>query len=241
MLRTTLTGVLYGLCLASSGFGAVDIEEWSGAGSGFYIHTEQYIEITAAGTYYFQSYDGATPADIHDIYITEGGVAGTVTIYIYQDPNDGDGPGAANVEQIDLSGATTGNLGQLYISSGLATEGDAVCDNITDDITIGGDMATGGDVDCDNLVGNIIVGGTHGDGPGSTTYRLHADTGTGDIAIGGDCVGNLELGTYTTGEITIGRVAHPSRSEGWGRDCVEQAPRRRRTPSLQARHFVAVS
>ena len=91
------------------------IEEWTGA-TGYDINqTNGTVLITAAGTYKFQSYDGATPADIEWIRV-QSGVTGTVRVSVYQDPNDGSGVGAANVKEIDLSNATTSYLDRLYIS-----------------------------------------------------------------------------------------------------------------------------
>jgi len=160
------------------------------------------------------------PGDINQI--EANAYAGDVTITIL--PSGTHTYGAANVKKIIIRG--TG------------------IDGVIAGITISGNLATDGDVMCNDITGDIDVAGSFGDGPGELTYDMTTDTGTGDISIGnseagGDCVGDLDLGAYAGGEITInglllgnleagnphdvtisgaGRVAHPSRSEGWGRD-----------------------
>lgn len=154
----------------------------------------------------FEAYDSGTgdAGYINYIRIDPTGTVGPIRLSIVGAP--GHTYGADDVKEINLTtnADDTTEIVEINISGDLATESDVKCNNITGNITVNGNMATGGDVDCDTLTGDITVGGTHGDGPGSTTYRLHADTGTGDISIAGDCLGNLELGTYHTGEITIG-------------------------------------
>ena len=138
MLKTTFITIICALCVSVTAI--AEIEEWGPATSGFVIYDDDTVKITAAGTYYFQAYDGDTATDINNIYITEGGIGGTVTIHIYQDPNDANGVGAANVKQIDLSGATTGIIARLYISGNLATQGHINCTNITGNIEVDGSL-----------------------------------------------------------------------------------------------------
>lgn len=217
MLRTTMTAILCGLYLASSGFAAVDIEEWSGASSGFTIHGEQYIEITAAGTYYFQSYDGASPADIDNIYITGGGVTGTVTIHIYQDPNDGEGPGAAAVKDIDLSTATTGVLGKVYISGHLGEDDDVVVHEVSDDIEIGGNVYNtfnAGEVDSEVsiTIEKDLEGTLKADTLGNLTIEgeFAGVAVPGDIVIAQDYAGTLAINNRYSGTITLGDPNDPN-------------------------------
>jgi hypothetical protein len=76
MYRLTITTLLCILCAVFSAYGDRVIEEWGPANSGFLINNAAgTIEITSAGTYYFQSYDGATPTDINWIHVQSGGVA----------------------------------------------------------------------------------------------------------------------------------------------------------------------
>ena len=185
MYRNTVIGLLCVLCLSI--VVQAGIEEWGPATSGFIIRGDNTIEITTAGTYYFQAYNGSTAIDINSIYTSTGGVDGPVTVYVYQDPLDGNGVGAARVKKIDLSTATTGNLARLYISGNLADAGDIKCDNLTGNITAGG--ALGGH--------DIIV---EGDASGNIVFL----GGTGNITIADDCSGSMYLGAYNGGTIHIG-------------------------------------
>ena len=137
MLRTVFMGMLCVSFVTSTA--RATIEEWTSASSGFTIDNQEgTILITAAGTYKFQSYDGETPDDIEWIRV-DSGFSGAVTVHVYQDPNDGDGVGAANVMEIDLTETNvTGNLARLYISGDLAIDGDVECDNITGNIAVAG-------------------------------------------------------------------------------------------------------
>jgi hypothetical protein len=204
MLRTTVITIFCVLCVPATA--DADIEEWGPATSGFTIHPDGTVEITAAGTYYFQSYDGETPADINRIWVQEEGVEGAVTIHIYQDPEDGEGPGAAAVKQIDLSNATESSIGRLYISANLATTGDVLCDNITGDITVGGNIATGGDVICGDITGDISVGGNLGV-IGILETKLAADTISGDIVITGIITSGDRLEAGTLDDLTVGSTS----------------------------------
>jgi hypothetical protein len=180
MFRNTTLSALLALCAGNVAF--AEIEEWGGAGSGYQIsQVDGTILITAAGTYKFQSYDGETPDDIEWIRV-QSGVTGTVRVHIYQDPNDGDGVGAANVKEIDLSNATTSYLDRLYISGNTATLGDVVCDYMTD-----------GDIDIGGNLGKI----------GLPYTKLSATTISGAITVGGTLVASDTLEAGTLGNVTI--------------------------------------
>ncbi len=195
-----MTAVLCGLCLASSGYAAIDIEEWSEASSGFTIHEDRYIEITAAGTYYFQSYDGANPADIENIWVNPS-VSGTVTIYIAQDPNDWvdevEGPGAANLWEMNIdydTGPTddiNGVIGSLWLQHSVGKVGSGeqrvIADSSTGLITIR--TVTLSDVLEIGTLSELIVRG----------HPMQ-----GDILIRDDFAGTLTVSSIMYGDIQIG-------------------------------------
>jgi hypothetical protein len=108
------------------------IFEWGGAQGGYSVFQEtQRVVITAPGTYKFAACtvdpnDFNTClglGDIRSITIAEGGVNGTVDIYV-RDPNAATVSGAANLYKIDLRGASEGNIRQLRIGQSLGGDFD---------------------------------------------------------------------------------------------------------------------
>jgi hypothetical protein len=83
------------------------------------------------------------------------------------------------------------------------------------------------------------------DGP-ATVMRLVIDVSEVDGAdvSGGfgsvyfSTTGPAQQGDILVADLASGRVAHPSRSEGWGRDSVEEAVRSNDAPKREARRFV---
>jgi len=219
MLRTTLAVTI--AVIGATGVARATIEEWTSASTGFYIDDQAgTILITAAGTYKFQSYDGATPADIEWIRV-QSGVTGTVRVSVYQDPNDGNGVGAANVKEIDLSNATTSYLDRLYISGNTATLGDVACDYMTDgDIDIGGDMGPfvgARTFSVNNATAAIFVHGTLGnyttlDGGtlGDVTILGSSTSVQGNIKIRNTYSGTLLMDHRFDGDLTIGDPNDPN-------------------------------
>ena len=211
MLRTTMTAALCGFCLASSGYGAIDIKEWSGAGSGYTIHDEETIEIWAAGTYYFQSYDGSSPAKIENIWVNAS-VSGTVTIYIAQDPNDWvegvEGPGASNLWEMNIDYNTAippddinGVIGKMWLSGSIGRIGSGVQKILAD-----------------SADGEIKVGGTIIDGdalevhtPGDVTIEgVLVNPVQGNIKIANDYSGTLTINHSFSGDLMIGDPNDPN-------------------------------
>jgi len=118
------------------------LELWSGDPGDVDI-TGDSAEITAAGTFKFQSVTAGNLDVIGSITVANG-VTGTVTVYIERD-TDNDSPGATNIGAIDLTndqGASlTGNLAELRISGNLANDGPVIATAVTGPIEIGGSLS----------------------------------------------------------------------------------------------------
>lgn len=189
-------------------------------------------------TFVFECFDDVTgePADIAFIGLS-GTPSGTIKVAIL--PGPGHTYGAANVYVVHLTGTNvTGVLAELKIEEDLATTGDVQCDR----------LAMEGDVICEDVIHNITVNEQLSPGSDMYGLIASGDIGGniyvgrffGDILVeNGTIGGNITLGDvglYTSGRIVTagsydhtlaitisgtlvsGRVAHPSRSEGWGRD-----------------------
>ncbi len=159
LVSLSLLGLLSGLASAAN-----FIREWTGA-SGYRI-VEMTVWIDAPGTYKFEALD-VDPNDpntvlglgwIDRILLSENCPAGTVNLYVLRDPNEGGGPGAAGVGEINLkkTGVTT-NIMDVSTSVNLAYLGMIQAD------TIGGEVETGAiqdDIVIDALSADAILGCT---------------------------------------------------------------------------------
>ena len=216
MSRNAVIGLLAFSFMASTAYAT--IEEWTSVSSGFTIYQyEKQILITAPGTYKFQSYDGDTPDDIRWIRV-QSGVSGTVEVHVYQDPNDGDGVGAADLKECNLLNAGTGEL---------ASESDVICDNITGEIEIGGDLdghniVVSDAIDEDITIDGLLTGNITADSMENLTITgTNAQTGdhTGSLTINGQYTEEITIGTDGGREAAMqGRGGPPIACDGWGRD-----------------------
>lgn len=136
------------------------IEEWTGIGSGYSINpTTHRILITAPGAYGFHALESGVPGTgfIDQIRI-DPAVTGTVTLMIKQDPALGDGPGATNVNVLDLRGDADAAVSDFWITGNLGNSGAVYPGDITGrfkvESTIASAMTVGeldGDLTCDSL------------------------------------------------------------------------------------------
>ena len=138
-------------------------------------------------------------------------VSGTVNLYVQMDPNGGGGDGAANVDEINLSTATTSNIMLIDISTNLGDIGNIVATTISGPISVDGDIVNDivitallGDISCDDMADLYVTGtGTH-------TGDIDINgTGTcyGDIEIDGTYDGDLTIDGYMEGDTTIGTLS----------------------------------
>jgi hypothetical protein len=176
MYRSAITTLLCIYCAVFSTYGDRVIEEWGGATSGFTI-SNYYgtVEITAPGTYYIKSYDGATPANINWIHVQSG--VGNVEVHVYwEDPYGNVLPGAYDLKEINLAATgVTGTIGKVVLANDLAEDGPVlattlagpvqVTGEILDDITI---VVLSGDIACVNMQ-NLSMTGAAGTPPPNIT------------------------------------------------------------------------
>ena len=162
-MKRILTVVL--ALFVGSPFATAGLELWSGNAGDVEI-TGDSAEITASGTFKFQSVTGGSLDVIDDITVADG-VTGTVTVYIARDPNDNAGTdGATDVGSINLTNDQLanliGNLAELRITGDLATANDVACRNITgtvtcvdvdNDITIETNLANGSNITASGDIG----------------------------------------------------------------------------------------
>jgi len=174
MLRLVIFLCCCTLCAAQA---HGQIRKWGGDGSDYVIsQQERTIRIFGTGTYKFEAVSAGSLTDISWIRVYPA-VNGTVTVYVARDPEQGTGPGARDVQEVDLSGASNGVLAELLISAdygelgpmrvasaGVLTIGGAVLndiiveDAITGDITITGLLEA--DISCDAMEDLTVVAGT---------------------------------------------------------------------------------
>ncbi|MGD8453079.1 MAG: hypothetical protein PVJ57_14770 [Phycisphaerae bacterium] len=172
------------------------------------------VDIHSAGTFKLESRNGTEPGVINSVSV-DNGVIGPVCVYIARNAAEGGGPGASDVKQINLSGATSSRLMQLDITGDLAELGDVVVDAIAGSVEVGGavlnDVRIGvldGDFRCDAMgdftaigasigppwlhVGNILVRGPY-DGSIYVFGSITSSPGVDGIRIWGDMSGSVEV------------------------------------------------
>jgi hypothetical protein len=140
------------------------IWEWGGAGGGYLIDQgNKKVTITAPGTYKFAASEPNDPDNLGEIWLIEApGVQGTVNIYVAQE-NYEPGYGVARLKQINLSGATVGNIVTVRARDSIADDGDVVATSINGHINttfILHDIALdqlNGDIWCHEILANVTV------------------------------------------------------------------------------------
>jgi hypothetical protein len=146
-------------------------------------------------------------------------VNGTVTVHVARDPQQGSGPGARDVTEVDLSGASNGVLAELLISAdygelgpmrvdsaGILTIAGSVVNDIIVEGAITGDITISGlleaDISCDAMGDLTVVSGTV-NAPGITIRGPYADfiyIGNGSVP---GTLGRLEVQGELSGTVRI--------------------------------------
>ena len=216
MKRLLSVLILYACMSANMAQAARDIVLLSGtAGKVTISDFDGTVEITDgdSNTFVFACYDSNDPnipMNIESITV-DPNATGTVTISILPEP--GYIYGAAAVKKIDLTAAgVTGRIEEMIISGDLGETAGVECDDVIDDITIGGNVLNtfdAGDVDSGatititkdlegtltaNTLGNLTIGGPD----------IGAIAVGGDIAIAQDFDGTITIDHKFGGTIQIG-------------------------------------
>ena len=220
-LRTSIV-IATALCTYVA-FGDITIREWSGiSGSKYQVtypipNDPNTVNITIlesdTGTFSFEAFYTGTnsAAHINLIETDPSGVTGTVRLKIASDPSSARVYGAADVRELDLSTAGTGVLSGLNISGDLGETAGVECDDVIDDVSIGGNVLNtfdAGDVDSGatitiakdlegtltaNTLGNLTINGD------SNLIAV-----PGDIEIAQDFDGTITINNKFAGTIQIG-------------------------------------
>lgn len=192
--------VVFGLLLTATNTASATIVKWGGTGTGYEI-VDNTIKITAAGEYKFYSETGGQPDIIEWIRVQDAGVTDTVKVHVVHEYG---GDGASDVKEIDLSGATPGELGELKISEDLGEIGGVTVDYITGTVEVDGGLystlqatSVTGPLSIGRVVGAIDVGslGILDVGGGGAT--------TGTITVGGNYGSAMKITAWLYGTVTI--------------------------------------
>ena len=160
------------------------------------------IEITDgdASTFVFECYDNVTfaPDNIESITLL-GTPSGTVTISIL--PGNGRTYGAASIKKIDLKAAgVTGRIEEMIISGDLGETAGVECDDVIDDVSIGGNVLNTFDAgDVDSAATITIAKDLEGTLTANTLGNLTINGDSNLIAVPGD----IEIAQDFDGTITI--------------------------------------
>ena len=183
--------VLSAFCVAwlsAAALGDNYISEWYDDPNGAYEinQSEQSVTILAPGTYGFEAVDGEQLGDIDLIETDPNGIAGAVYLYVERDPNEGTGPGARDVKEINLSTAQSSEVSGLKIERDLGEFGHIVAGRISGDFIVGQDILHDmeietllGNVQCDGMGNFTVTGGPTARHTGSifvtSAYAAHMD------------------------------------------------------------------
>ena len=194
------TLVVLALVMGPATAATAEIREWGGAQSGFEIvQVDLAITITAPGTYKFQSVVSGQPAQINEVTV-HSGVSGDVHLVIARDPAEGDGPGASDVDLLNLGTTANTFIDELNITGDLGADGVTRADHLAGNLTIDGTMLSGltlydastvsicigDDLDGDILITNDAGGATLDITGDLLNYESISGDNFGDITIGGD-------------------------------------------------------
>jgi hypothetical protein len=187
-IGTSLIVVLCTAAIATESLGR--ITEWGPAEEGVHFLTfdsPPRIDILAPGTYWFQAVDDQTGSleDINLIQILPG-TSGTVTVFVERDPAEGGGPGAQNVQQVNLSSLGDGLIGGLNVAGNLGKVGQTIiATEMAGPIIVGGNIVS--DIHLETFAGSITAYdmlnlSVTGDGPHTGDITLSGLTYDGTIA-----------------------------------------------------------
>jgi hypothetical protein len=197
------------------------IWEWGGAPPENYeIRQDPWrlVVIKAPGTYKFAASDDTDPGNlgvINLIKIQDEGVGGTVDLYVTM-ANEPGSPGVARLKEINLSGATEGNIRSVRARDSLADDGKIVATSVVEFLST---KAIAQDIELDYLTGTIwcksmadlkvsagtsgtpeiFIFGPHGgtiDVAGSLNYLVVTGALSGSVTVQGE-LANLVLDGVT--------------------------------------------
>ncbi len=171
MRRHTLVGMVCALIGAgvANGQGNAITCWWTDAPGNIIISQgPRSVRITGPGSF---KMDAVTTGGLGglgtiDKIYTDPNINGTVRIFVHRDPNAGgdpNQPGAAQVKEIDLTGATTGELVILRCTSHLGANADVRASTISEAFVVGGnvinDVAVSGAIECPVQINGYLRAG----------------------------------------------------------------------------------
>jgi hypothetical protein len=211
MLSRALVSLLALACLSGVAIGQNSIREWSGASGGYLIY-ETTVWITAPGEYKFQATEPNAPDGlgvIDHILLDPNCPSGTVNVYVLRDPNEGGGPGAAGVGEINLKKtgvdtnimdvSTTVNLAYLGMIQADTIGGDIITADIEDDIQVD---YLGGSIGCDHMHSLDVQHGTSGMPNIGVRYDW-GDEGADSIHVEDGPIGYLNVDGCMSGTVKV--------------------------------------
>ncbi|MFH1745771.1 MAG: hypothetical protein ABIG44_01875 [Planctomycetota bacterium] len=190
MSQRTFVGAVVLAALASSALADNEITVWYATGTYLVEQDAHTVLITSAGTFKVQATDGANLGHIRSITVAPD-VSGTVNLYILRDPEEGGGNGAQDVEWVNLSNATTGNIAELRVLRYLGHDEGA---EDTQAAAIAGTFIVGKAVEKDVIVGTLASGAS------LSIYTLSANL---EVTGSGPHAGSIDIEFFTSPDKTI--------------------------------------
>ena len=142
----------------------------------------------------FEAYDDVTnlPETINEITVQSG--AGTVLLAVIGDPSDGRTLGAADLEKLDLSGASSSTLVQVKIDADLGEDGPTKADSLAAAGGLTPVMEVGGNLLNDIELTASADGDIYVNGPGPHSGNISISGSAQDIEISNDFAGDVSIG-----------------------------------------------